>query len=131
MAEPKHQWTESDILEETRRRHGSGPGFFNTLQKVCEEAFAGLLHDEADIYDGRQFPMGDLTIGQVLDFCADHGTLAAIKWHNTSSGPDAHLVIGNSVAEAFKTQFGVAWLAPDEEAAAADEDFVRAAGYHR
>jgi hypothetical protein len=126
MAEPKRDWTESDIIEETRRRHGSGPGFFDTLHNVSQEAFAGLLHDE---HLGWQFPLGDLTVGQVLDFCTAHGTLPAIKWHNTSSGPDAHLVVGNhNAAEAFKERFGVAWLSADEEAEKANEDFVRALG---
>lgn len=86
--EPKRDWTQRDIINETKRIHPPGaPGFFNTLSDVCTAAFDRLI----DCGPWRwQFPMGDLTVGQVLDFFAEHKRVPAIEWHNTSWGPDPH-----------------------------------------
>jgi hypothetical protein len=83
--ETKRDWTQHDIVEDTRRQH-SGPGFFNVLGGVCEEAFGGTLD-----YDlGRwQFPMGDLTIGQLLDFFVERNAKPCLDWHNEFGGPCA------------------------------------------
>ena len=124
MTEVKRDGTQSDIVEEALRRHGSGSAFFDALSNVCDETFAGQLS-----YDtfGWQFLMEHLTIGEVVDFCAEHGMLPAIQWHNTLGGPGAHVFIENyDDAEALRSQFAVKWLPPDGEQARADEDIIPA-----
>ena len=43
MTEVKRDGTQSDIVEEALRRHGSGSGFFDALSGVCDETFVGQL----------------------------------------------------------------------------------------
>lgn len=50
---PKRDWTQHDIVEETRRRH-TGPGLFNVFHKVTEKAFSGAL--AADFGTSRKLP---------------------------------------------------------------------------
>src|SRR6516165_8469347 len=62
----KREWTQHDIAEAARRSHPAGhPGFFNTLQAQSRAAFGMPLECEVWRWE---FPMGPLTVGQVLDF---------------------------------------------------------------
>jgi hypothetical protein len=84
---PMIGWTQDQIVEETRRIHGSGPGFFDTLHTVCWGAFGHRISEddlgypdeppEGESWEdlpppGWRFPMGNLTVGQVLDFFDAH-----------------------------------------------------------
>ena len=74
--------------------------------------------------------MEDLTLGQVLDFCAEHKIRPEIKWHNHSGGPGAYVLIYNyNHAEVFRDRFGAKWLSIDEVNEARDEDTYRAGRY--
>jgi hypothetical protein len=56
---------------------------------------------------GWQFDMGDLTIGQLVDFFAEHGGAPEVTWHNEGGGPSAYLMIwGYERTEAFATASG-------------------------
>ena len=123
--EAKYEWTQNDILNETIEQHGEGPGFFNTLAEVCYEAFGGKqdTHDDLGLWE---FDMGELTVGQLLEFDGKFG----IRWHNMSGGPSAYVVItDDGDAERFRDQFGINWLHDEEVQSLTDEDYVRAAGY--
>jgi hypothetical protein len=139
--EPKREWTQHDILAETRRLH-TGAGFFQVLGEVCDEAYGDAL--EYGLGGRWQFPMDNLTVGQVLDFFAEHKRpapswrkdagvllpLLEVKWHNETGGPSAYVVIDDyDVAEAFRARFKIGWLAPEEEQDRSDEDALRASGW--
>jgi hypothetical protein len=79
VEEPQRERTQHDIIEETRSRH-SGPGFFHVLHAVCNEAFAGRI---ADLPGPWEFPMEELTLGQLIDFFGR----VPLKWHNTIDRP--------------------------------------------
>jgi hypothetical protein len=143
---PKVDWTQEQIVEEAHRIHGSGSGFFNTLQAMCWEAFGHRIRDE-DLSSpdeppeglswedlpppGWRFPMGDPTIGQVLDFFdAQQAGDPIINWHNQSGGPGAEIVIEDyNRAEAFRDHFRIHWDSRDDARARQQEDYLRAAGY--
>jgi hypothetical protein len=124
----QRDWTQHDIVEETRKRH-RGPGFFNTLHTVTSEAFADLqIGDLADLADW-QFSKESPTIGQIADFFAEGGRRRRpnLRWHNEPGGPGACIAIINcELAEAFRDRFSIKWLSRDEAAAAAQEEYVRA-----
>jgi hypothetical protein len=62
----KRGWTQSDIAREARCAHPAGhPGFFDTLHRATQSAFGVPLECEAWCWE---FPMGSLTVGQILDF---------------------------------------------------------------
>jgi hypothetical protein len=61
---PKRNWTQHDIVEEAEKQ-STGPRFFNVLHTVADEAFGGLLDNDLG---SSQFPMGKITIGELLDF---------------------------------------------------------------
>jgi hypothetical protein len=125
----KRDWTQENIVDETIRRHSLGdgdPSFFNILNDVTYEAFgrrvreddlgfAGEPEEGQDWIDlpppGWRFEMGDLTIGQILDFFDAHQAAdPIINWHNASGGPHAEIVIGNyNLAEALREQFRISW----------------------
>ena len=109
----KREWTQHDIAEASRRAHPAGqPGFFNTLQAVSQEAFGMSL--ECEIWRW-EFPMGPLTVGQVLDFFAEHNQGWAVEWYSTPLGPIAHIRTNDyEAAEAFRAQYGGKWLLTEE-----------------
>src|SRR5690348_15469803 len=104
--EPRREWTQYEIVEETRRRH-SGEGFFNVLHEACEEAFGGATADPLVGETGSWwFLMGELTIGELLDFFTSHKARPAIHWSNQTGGPTAYVVIGDlNLADKFRTRF--------------------------
>jgi hypothetical protein len=143
---PKVDWTEQQIIEETRRMHGSASGFFVALYAECWEAFGYRIRDDHLSYPdeppeglswedlpppGWRFPMGELTIGQVLDFFdAQQAGDPIINWHSQSGGPGAEIVIEDyNLAEAFRHEFRIRWDSPDDARARRREDYLRAAGY--
>ena len=109
----KREWTQHDITEASRRAHPAGqPGFFNTLQTVTREAFGMLLECEVWRWE---FPMGPLTVGQVLDSFAEHNQGWTVGWHPALPGPVAHIrTDAYEAAEAFRARFGGKWLLTDE-----------------
>ena len=109
----KRGWTQSDIAREARCAHPAGhPGFFDTLHRATQSAFGVPLECEAWCWE---FPMGSLTVGQILDFFADHEQGWTIEWHVTSWGPEAYIRTGNyQAAEAFRARFGGKWLLTEE-----------------
>jgi hypothetical protein len=124
MADAKRDWTQYDILSETEKRH-SGSGFFNMLGGVAEEAFGEAL----DYGSGGpwQFPMGDLTVGQVLDFFAARALSPELRWHYRAGGPVAYVVVADyGIARTFRSEFGIQWLSRREAQDRADEDTIRA-----
>ena len=143
----KRDWTQSDIIEETRRVHQTGqPGFFDTLWDVCTAAFGGRLKvddlgypDAVEREDGRSWedlpppgwrlPMGELTVSQVLDFFDAHQAGdPIIKWHNEFGRPTAEIVIADYyLAEAFRERFKIDWDSPQEARDRRQEDRERAA----
>jgi len=106
-------WTQRDIAREARRAHPPGhPGFFDTLQRVSQSAFGVPLECEAWCWE---FPTGSLTVGQILDFFAEHEQEWTIQWHATSWGPEAYIRTGDyEAAEAFRGRFGGKWLLTEE-----------------
>ena len=96
------------------------------LGGVCEEAFGDVL----DYEPGRwQFPMYDLTIGEVLDFFGAHNAKPCLDWHNESGGPSAYVQINDyNLAEAFRMQVKIDWLGQKEQQERCDEDMLRAGG---
>ena len=59
--------------------------------------------------------MGPLTVGQVLDFFAEHNQGWTVGWHRTLQGPVAHIrTDAYEAAEAFRARFGGKWLLTDE-----------------
>jgi hypothetical protein len=136
--QPRRDWTQYDIVEEVQRRH-TGPGFFNVLSDVCEEAFGGKLDTDGEWefssdQDGwpanwHEFDVEDLTVGRLIDFFAERGRMVPIKWHNQGSGPGAYVVIDDrDLAADFCLEFGRAWATEEERNARRDEDTVRASG---
>jgi hypothetical protein len=125
----KREWTQHRIIEETRRTHPPGyPGFFNTLHVVSAAAFGGSLGDEEWVCP-FVFPMGDITVGELLDFFAELPDVPRIQWHNESGDPCAYVAIDDDVfAVLFGTHFKVANLSPDEMKERREEDNARAAG---
>ena len=122
-AEAKRNWTEDDIYRETCKRH-SGPGFFQTLHEVCAEAFGFACDYEPGAWE---FPMGSLTVGQLLDFFAERNAVPNITWHNGTGGPSAYVAIGDyEMAESFRDWFKVKWLSVDELEQRYAEDGFRA-----
>jgi hypothetical protein len=120
---PKRDWTQYDIVEETQRRH-TGLGFFNVLHQVVEEAFGGTLVD--DLGTTWQFPMGDITVGALIDFLGR----PTLRWHNESGGPTAYVSIEDyDLAERFRSHFRVDWLSSREEQDRSEEDTLRAGGW--
>jgi len=109
----KREWTQHDIAEAARRSHPAGhPGFFNTLQAQSRAAFGMPLECEVWRWE---FPMGPLTVGQVLDFFAEHNQGWTVGWHRTLQGPVAHIRTDDyEAAEAFRARFGGKWLLTDE-----------------
>src|ERR1700746_2351921 len=96
-------WTQQKIVEEARRVCGSGSGFFVALYSICWEAFGYRIRDDHLGYHheppkglawedlpppGWRFPMGDLTIGQILDFFdAPQAGNPILNWTSQSEGP--------------------------------------------
>jgi hypothetical protein len=37
----QRKWTQYDLVTETEKVHGSGPGFFNEMIAVTDDAFGG------------------------------------------------------------------------------------------
>jgi hypothetical protein len=111
----KRDMTQYDIVEETRRRHPEGPkGFFTTLFEVSDEAFPADW-GTGDTPEEEQwvFPMGRLTVGQLVDFFVS--AAPTIVWRNEFAGPSAYVVIGDYVlAEAYRDRFGVKWLSTED-----------------
>jgi hypothetical protein len=109
----KLEWAQRDIAREARCRHPAGhPEFFDTLHRVTQSAFGVPLECEAWCWE---FPMGSLTVGQILDFFAEHEQGWTIAWHVTSWGPEAYIKTGSyEAAEAFRARFGGKWLLTEE-----------------
>jgi hypothetical protein len=113
-------WTQYDIVAETEKTH-SGSGFFESLSDTCDWAFGGLDYDPGV----WEFPMGDLTVDQILDFFGEHNSRPSIRWHN-EHGPAAYIEIADDhLADLFKSQFGIAPLTPDEAEWASDQDVAQ------
>jgi hypothetical protein len=146
MTDMKREWTQCDIVEETCRIHQAGqPGFFTTLWDVCTAAFGGRLEvddlgypDRGEREDGGswedlpppgwRFPMGELTVGQVLDFFDAHQAGAPIiKWQHEFGSPAAEIVFADyHLAEAFRKQFKIDWGSLQEAWERPEDDHVRA-----
>lgn len=120
--------TQYTIVEETEENHTTDGslGFFSSLDKATEAAFGG--HLEYDMVGRWEFPMGDLTVGQVLDFFDEHSTPPAVKWHNEGGhGPTAYIVIDDAdIAEEFTIKFGIERLSEEEIQELDEEDAYRA-----
>jgi hypothetical protein len=112
-AEAKRDWTQHDIFGKTSELH-SGPGFFQVLYDVCGGAFGGALEYG---HGAWEFPMDDLTVGQLLDFFGEHKSKPVVEWHKESGGfPGAYILIDNyNLAEAFRAKFKIDWLTEDEQ----------------
>ena len=135
-------WTQYDIVEETERRH-SGYGVFDELASVSETAFEGKVVDadesgqwewDEDVDNADppsnwfEFSMGELSVGQLVDFFGERGHNAVpLKWHNESGGPSAYVVIDDRILAAeFRNRFDVDWSDKDELKKRRDEDAYRA-----
>jgi hypothetical protein len=71
--------------------------------------------------------MGDLTIGQLLDFFAGRNAKPCLDWHNEFGGPSAYVQVGDyNLARAFRRRFNVGWLSQKEQQERSDEDMFRA-----
>ena len=72
-----------------------------------------------------EFPTGDLTVGQMLDF---FGAMPVpLAWHNEFGGPSAYVSIADyDLAETFRDQLKIAWLDTAGAQERRDEDGVRA-----
>jgi len=106
----KRGWTQGDIIAATEQQH-SGPGFFKALAEVCLTAFGGAFDYSPGQY---MFRMGDLTIGDVLDFFADHRRTPVIEWAN-NFGPEAYIAIDDfTIAAEFEKEFDIPPLSPLE-----------------
>jgi hypothetical protein len=104
----KRDWTQADIIAATEERL-SGPGFFDELSKICDAAFGGALDYGAGQWN---FPMGTLSVGEVLDFFSEHRRNPMIEWIN-DSGPVAFIVIDDfMMAAAFEKEFDIPPLTP-------------------
>jgi len=109
----KREWTQHDIAEAARRSHPAGhPGFFNTLQAQSRAAFGMPLECEVWRWE---FPMGPLTVGQVLDFFSEPNQRWTVEWHRAPMGPVAYIRTNDhEAAEAFRARFGGKWLLTEE-----------------
>jgi hypothetical protein len=77
---PNRDWTQEDIISETILRKESVDSerpFFHILGDVDEMAFGRDGYDSCD--ELWQFPMGNLTIGQLQDFFAIHKTVPKLS----------------------------------------------------
>ena len=71
--------------------------------------------------------MGELTVGQVLDFFAQTQAKPMIDWHNQSGGPECYICVDDyPLAEVFRDHFGIKFLVSEEIQDRRDEDTVRA-----
>ena len=62
-----------------------------------------------------EFPMGPLTVGQVLDFFFELNQRWTVEWHRTPMGPVAYIRTNDhEAAEAFRARFGGKWLLTEE-----------------
>ena len=78
-------------------------------------------------YCGEPFPMGELTVSQILDFFDAHQAGdPIIKWQIEFVGPAAEIVIPDyALAKAFRGQFKIDWDSPQEARERPEEDHLR------
>src|SRR5262249_15046710 len=101
---PKRDWTQYEILTETQSWH-TGYEFFNVLHDVCDEAFGGQLGAG---FANCEFPMGNLTIGQLLDFTGrKSGRILSVEWKREAGGPAAYVLLDDDDAADFTREFGI------------------------
>jgi hypothetical protein len=113
MAEPKLEWTQYEIFEEAKRRHGGDPDFFNNMNKTTDEDFGLSLEVIAGEWE---FEMGKLTVGKLLEFFAGKPDGFSIVWHKGGvRGRFACVAISDyDLAEAYRSHFKERWLTTEE-----------------
>jgi hypothetical protein len=106
--EPHRDATQADILRESTKQ--GALTYFEGVRMATDVAFGcGVPGEERACW---QFPMGDRTVGQLLDFFAKHGALPPSKqwdlWWYDGLPPRAYILIHDfRLAEAFAAHFEI------------------------
>jgi hypothetical protein len=95
------EWTQYDIVSEARKIH-PGSGFFDAVKNKSEEVFAELEYVDKH----WEYPMGDLTVGEILDFCGKMNLRPSIRWHDVNN-PTAYIRIEDDLVTSFEQHFGI------------------------
>jgi hypothetical protein len=106
--EPYRDATQHDIIERWNR---NDLHLWETLRGRTDMAFGACIPGEDRAR--WQFPMGNLTVGELLDFFRDHhasppSNLWGMWWYEPPAPPRAFIIIDDpNLAEAFAAHFDI------------------------